>query len=91
GEYLQVKVLGEATQFPLKLGYAVTVHKSQGMTFPNMHFALDYVFERGQTYVALSRATSLEGLTISQNVRSKHVIYDKIVKNFMKEVDDEAK
>lgn len=84
GENMTTKVLGEATQFPIKLGYAVTVHKSQGMTFPNMHFDLDYVFERGQTYVALSRATELEGLTLGRKLGGKHIIYDRDVKYFMK-------
>lgn len=86
GEHLMTDVLGEAKQFPMKLGYAVTVHKSQGMTFPNMHFALDYVFERGQSYVALSRAVSLEGLTLSKKIQDRDIIYDRDVKKFMQGV-----
>ncbi len=83
---LLTRTLGIAIQFPMKLGYAITVHKSQGMTFPNMHFELDFVFERGQTYVALSRAVSLEGLTLGNKLRDSHIMCDKAVKAFMADI-----
>ena len=85
GEDLVIEEIAWAKQFPMKLGYAITVHKSQGMTFPNMHFTLGYIFERGQAYVALSRATSLDGLTLGNKLSGKHIIYDKSVKQFMKD------
>jgi len=76
-------VMGTATQFPIKLGYAVTVHKSQGMTFSNMHFHCDYLFERGQAYVALSRAMSLDGLSLSRSLKPYMIMTDPQVIKYM--------
>lgn len=55
------------TQFPLKLAYAITIHKSQGMSLENFVCNLDHIFARGQLYVALSRAINPESLFISYN------------------------
>lgn len=66
--------LGRATQYPLRLGWAITVHKSQGMSFDRLHFINERIFERGQMYVALSRATTLSGLTISEKINPKDVM-----------------
>ena len=57
------EVIASFTQYPIKLAWAVTIHKSQGQTFENVFIDLDTgAFSHGQTYVALSRATSIEGL-----------------------------
>jgi ATP-dependent DNA helicase PIF1 len=70
GEKIEV---GSFTQFPLKLAWAVTVHKSQGKTFDNVVFDSSYSSQDGQTYVALSRCTSLEGLTLTRPIGPQHV------------------
>ncbi|WP_422006897.1 helix-turn-helix domain-containing protein [Roseivirga pacifica] len=62
------KILGSFTHFPLKLAWAVTVHKSQGLTFEKAILDLAGSFTQGQVYVALSRLTSLDGLVLSSKI-----------------------
>ena len=58
------------TQYPIKLAWAVTIHKSQGQTFENVILNLDTgSFAHGQTYVALSRVVSLEGLYLTRRIK----------------------
>ena len=74
---------GTFTQFPFRLAWAVTVHKSQGKTFDRMVVDLDRVFAAGQTYVALSRCTSLEGLVLTRPVTAGSVRCDWRVQRFL--------
>ena len=69
---LALEEIGSAKQFPMKLGYAVTVHKAQGQTFDSMNF-IPEIFQDGQLYVALSRCKSADKLYILGNITSSMV------------------
>ena len=74
---------GTFTQFPFRLAWAVTVHKSQGKTFERMVIDLDRVFAAGQAYVALSRCTSLEGLVLTRPLTAGAIRSDWRVQRFL--------
>ncbi len=77
-------VVAEFTQFPLRLAWAVTIHKSQGKTYERAVVDLGSgAFAPGQTYVALSRLTSLDGLYLSRPLRPSDIRVDPDVQRFM--------
>jgi ATP-dependent DNA helicase PIF1 len=84
---LKKDIVAEFTQFPLRLAWGVTIHKSQGKTYERAVVDLGQrSFAPGQTYVALSRISSLDGLYLSRDLRPSDVIVDENVLRFMARV-----
>ena len=78
------EAVGSFTQYPLKLAWAVTIHKSQGMTFDNVIIDIGRgTFCHGQLYVALSRCTTLEGIVLKIPVSKKNILMDRRVVEFV--------
>jgi ATP-dependent exoDNAse (exonuclease V) alpha subunit len=80
---LETETVGSFIQYPLRLAWAITIHKSQGKTFDKVLIDLGSgAFEHGQLYVALSRCRTLEGIVLRQRIRPQDVITDERVVNF---------
>jgi len=89
---IEEELLGTYTQFPIRLAWAITVHKSQGLTFNQV--AIDFggggAFAGGQTYVALSRCTSLEGITLKAPLRQSDIFVRSEVVQFANRYNDQT-
>lgn len=82
GQFVR-EAIGSFTQIPLKLAWAITIHKSQGKTFDRVIIDLGRgSFAHGQTYVALSRCTSLEGIVLTKKLDRRSIIMDPRVRRF---------
>jgi len=85
-EQLESESVGSFTQYPLRLAWAVTIHKAQGKTFSKVIVDLgNGSFAHGQTYVALSRCTRLDGLVLKKPLLKRHILLDDNVVEFMNE------
>jgi len=77
-------VIGTFIQYPIKLAWAATIHRCQGQTFSNVAIDLhEGAFTHGQTYVALSRATSIDGVHLLREIKQSDLIFDKNVFSFL--------
>ena len=80
--------IGAYKQMPLRLAWAITIHKSQGLTFEKAIIDAQGAFAHGQTYVALSRCKSLEGLVLKSKINSSQIISDTNVLSFNKSAEE---
>ena len=82
---IEPKTIGSFTQYPVRLAWAITIHKGQGKTYDQV--IVDFgrgTFAHGQAYVALSRATSLEGLTLKRPLREEDIFVDPRIEEFLR-------
>ena len=80
---IQEDIIGKFKQFPLKLAWAITIHKSQGLTFDKAVIDAESAFAHGQVYVALSRCKTFEGMVFSSPIPSRGIETDESVLNFV--------
>ncbi len=85
---IEEKEIGSFTQIPLRLAWAVTIHKSQGLTFDKLVVDAQQAFAHGQVYVALSRCTSLEGLVLKTKLDAGALVSDGVVDYFVEQMPE---
>lgn len=87
-ESIESKPVGSFIQYPIKLAWAITIHKSQGKTFDKV--IIDFgrgTFAHGQAYVALSRCTSLDGIILKSKIKKEYILLDKKVVEYIKNLN----
>ena len=81
-------IIGTFKQVPLKLAWAITIHKSQGLTFNNAIIDANAAFAHGQVYVALSRCRSLDGIVLSSKINPQSIKIDSSVLGFTRDIEN---
>jgi len=84
---IEEDIAGAFSQYPLKLAWAITIHKSQGLTFERAVIDANAAFAHGQVYVALSRCKSLEGLVLKSTLSKSGIICDHSVSRFTQNIE----
>lgn len=88
---IEPTVQGTFSQYPLRLAWAITIHKSQGLTFERAIIDAGSSFASGQVYVALSRCKTLEGLVLASPITAEAIINDQGVADYINRQDEEAR
>jgi ATP-dependent DNA helicase PIF1 len=85
---IEREAVGSYTQIPLKLAWAITIHKSQGKTFDKVIIDIGWgTFASGQVYVALSRCKTFEGIILKRPIQHKHILLDDRIKDFFSKTE----
>ncbi len=84
---IKEETIGKFRQYPLKLAWAITIHKSQGLTFERAIIDIEAAFTHGQVYVALSRCKTLDGMVLSSPMSSAGIETDEAVRIFSKKAE----
>jgi hypothetical protein len=87
-EEVKQEVVGYFKQYPIRLAWAITIHKSQGLTFDKAVIDIGDAFAKGQTYVALSRCTNLKGMTLKSKISQRSVMVNAEVQQFYQSAPD---
>ncbi|MBR1415647.1 MAG: AAA family ATPase [Prevotella sp.] len=87
---IYTQVSAEYHQYPLKLAWAVSIHKSQGLTLDEANIDASQAFAFGQVYVALSRCKTLEGIHLLEMIPSHKIVADDVVRRYMESIDEEG-
>lgn len=88
---IESEVLGKFSQLPLRLAWAITIHKSQGLTFEHAIIDASLSFAPGQVYVALSRCKTMEGMVLASRIPAEAIINDERVDNFIEHQEEAAR
>ena len=87
---IETEILGKFTQLPLRLAWAITIHKSQGLTFERAIIDASLSFAPGQVYVALSRCKTLEGMILASQIPPHAIINDERVDSYISHQEEAA-